>query len=254
MMAAQRTVLITGAAGGVGRACVEYFHEQAWDVIAIDVRNPQPALPAGVEYIKADIGIAAEVEALADRLLSGLSGGLAALVNNAAVQITKPLAETTSQEWDEVHAVNLRAPFLLAKALYPALARAHGAIVNVSSVHALATSAEIGAYASTKGGLLALTRSMAIEFAKDGVRANAVLPGATDTPMLQAGLERGHVAGGDPEARKATLAGKILLKRLAAPAEIARVIYFLADGAQSSYITGQSIVADGGALARLSTE
>jgi NAD(P)-dependent dehydrogenase (short-subunit alcohol dehydrogenase family) len=253
-MAAQRTVLITGAAGGVGRACVEHFLEQGWRVIAIDVRNSQPALPAGVEYIKADIGIAAEVEALADRLLPELAGGLAALINNAAVQITKPLAETTSQEWDEVHAVNLRAPFLLAKALYAGLAAGRGAVVNVSSVHALATSAEIGAYASTKGGLLALTRAMAIEFAKDGVRANAVLPGATDTPMLHAGLARGHVSGAGPEERKAALESKILLKRLAAPAEIARVVYFLADGEQSSYITGQSIVADGGALARLSTE
>lgn len=253
-MVTQRIVLITGAAGGLGRACAELFLEQGWRVIAIDVRDPQPALPAGVEYIKVDVGIASEIEALADRLQPGLSGGLAALVNNAAVQITKPLVETTAQEWDEVHAINLRAPFLLTKALYPALAAAKGAVVNVSSVHALATSAEIGAYASTKGGLLALTRSMAIEFAKDGVRANAVLPGATDTPMLQAGLERDHVSGESLEARKAALAGKILLKRLAAPAEIARVVYFLADGEQSSYITGQSIVADGGALARLSTE
>jgi NAD(P)-dependent dehydrogenase (short-subunit alcohol dehydrogenase family) len=118
----------------------------------------------------------------------------------------------------------------------------------------MATSADIGAYASTKGGLLALTRAMAIEFAPDGIRANVVLPGATDTPMLDSGLNRGHVAGGDLAARKADLAKKILLKRLAAPDEIARVIYFLADADRSSYITGQSIVADGGALARLSTE
>ncbi|MEX2144231.1 MAG: SDR family oxidoreductase, partial [Anaerolineales bacterium] len=101
--------------------------------------------------------------------------------------------------------------------------------------------------------LLALTRSMAIEFAEDGVRANTVLPGATDTPMLTSGLGRPHLKG-DITARKADLASKILLKRLAAPAEIAKVIYFLADSTQSSYITGQSIVADGGVLARLSSE
>ncbi len=95
---------------------------------------------------------------------------------------------------------------------------------------------------------------MAIEFGADGVRANTVLPGATDTSMLAAGLNRGHVGGGGLEERKAQLAKRILLRRLADPAEIARVIYFLADPEQSSYITGQSIVADGGALARLSTE
>jgi NAD(P)-dependent dehydrogenase (short-subunit alcohol dehydrogenase family) len=127
-------------------------------------------------------------------------------------------------------------------------------VVNVSSVHALATSADIGAYASTKGGLLALTRAMAIEFAADGIRVNTILPGATDTAMLDAGLNRGHVKGGDLEQRKNDLASKILLKRLAAPEEIARVIYFLTDSSQSGYITGQSIVADGGALARLSSE
>jgi NAD(P)-dependent dehydrogenase (short-subunit alcohol dehydrogenase family) len=254
MMATKRSVVITGAAGGVGRACVEHFHAQGWAVLAVDLRQPEPTFAAGVKSFQADISIAAEAEALCDQLAAELGGGLAALVNNAAVQITKPLSETTPDEWDAVHAVNLRAPFLLAKGLYPHLVKAKGAVVNISSVHAMATSAEIGAYASTKGGLLALTRSMAIEFGKDGVRANVVLPGATDTPMLSSGLSRGHVSGKDLAARKADLANKILLKRLAAPEEIAKVIYFLADGEQSSYITGQSLVADGGALARLSTE
>ncbi|NJM13938.1 MAG: SDR family oxidoreductase [Synechococcaceae cyanobacterium SM1_2_3] len=72
-----------------------------------------------------------------------------------------------------------------------------GAIVNVSSVHAVATSTNIAAYAASKGGLLALTRAMALEFAQDGIRVNAILPGAVDTPMLQAGLDRGHVQGSD---------------------------------------------------------
>jgi NAD(P)-dependent dehydrogenase (short-subunit alcohol dehydrogenase family) len=254
MAETKRSVVITGAAGGVGRACVELFAAKGWRVLAVDVRQPQPAFAAGVETMQADISVAAEVDALADRLAGQLGGGLHALVNNAAVQITKPLAETSAEEWDAVHAVNLRAPFLLARGLYTQLAAAQGAVVNVSSVHAMATSSDIGAYASTKGGLLALTRAMAIEFGKDGVRANVVLPGATDTPMLSSGLSRGHVSGKDIEARKADLAAKILLKRLAAPAEIASVIYFLADGEQSSYVTGQSLVADGGALARLSTE
>jgi len=254
MAKAQRTVVITGAAGGVGRACVELFHKESWSVLAVDVRRPESAFAKDINYFQADISIAAEVDALCDQLGAELLQGLDALINNAAVQITKSLVETTAEEWDQVHAVNLRAPFLLSKALFPHLAKAKGAVVNVSSVHALATSNDIAAYASTKGGLLALTRAMAIEFAKDGVRANVVLPGATDTPMLQAGLNREHAKGGSPAARKADLASKILMKRLAAPEEIARVIYFLADSKQSSYITGQSLVADGGALAHLSIE
>jgi glucose 1-dehydrogenase len=253
-MSDQKIVLITGAAGGVGHATVVYFNEQGWHILAVDVKTPQPALPKGTDFISLDISKPADIERLKESFSKQIANGLHALVNNAAVQITKPLVETTAEEWDRVHAVNLRAPFLVTTSFYPALKKAGGSIVNVSSVHALATSADIGAYASTKGGLLALTRSMAIEFGADNVRVNAILPGATDTPMLDAGLNRGHVKGADLNKRKADLAEKILLKRIATPQEIARVIYFLADSQQSSYITGQSIVADGGALARLSTE
>lgn len=253
-MTAQRSVVITGAAGGVGRACVELFHKKGWSVLAVDVRQPDPAFAKDVRYSQADISVAAEAEALCDRLGMELPGGLSALINNAAVQITKPLAATSPEEWDHVHAVNLRAPFLLSKGLLAMLVKARGSIVNVSSVHALATSENIGAYASSKGGLLALTRAMAIEFASGGVRVNVVLPGAVDTTMLEAGLNRGDAASAGTKDFKASLASKILLKRLASPEEIALVIYFLADSEQSSYITGQSLVADGGALARLSTE
>jgi glucose 1-dehydrogenase len=253
-MAKPQTVLITGAAGGVGRATVAVFLEHGWRVLAVDViTNPKPSLPIATHFFHADISVAEEVQALAGSLEIEMANGLHALINNAAVQIIKPLVDTTPAEWDQVHAVNLRAPFLMVRAFHAALKAAKGAIVNVSSVHALATSAHIGAYASTKGGLLALTRSMAIEFAADGVRANVVLPGATDTPMLTSGLGRPHLKG-DLASRKAELADKIVLKRLAVPEEIARVIYFLADSSQSSYITGQSLVADGGVLSRLSSE
>jgi NAD(P)-dependent dehydrogenase (short-subunit alcohol dehydrogenase family) len=151
-------------------------------------------------------------------------------------------------------ASNLRSIFLTAREGYPLLRAARGAIVNVSSVHAVATSVEIAAYAASKGGSLALTRAMALEFARDGVRVNAVLPGAVDTPMLHAGLMRGHVQGGTLEERMADLASRTVMGRIGAPEEIARTILFLADSTQSSFMTGQSIVVDGGATCRLSTE
>jgi NAD(P)-dependent dehydrogenase (short-subunit alcohol dehydrogenase family) len=129
-----------------------------------------------------------------------------------------------------------------------------GAIVNVASVHAVATSADIASYAASKGALLALTRAMAIEFAGDNVRVNTILPGAVDTPMLDAGLSRGHVSGETLEERKADLARKTVIGRVGDPIEIAKAIYFLADNEQSSFMTGQPLIVDGGATIRLSTE
>ena len=168
------------------------------------------------------------------------------MINNAALQVVKPLLDTTVEEWDAVMASNLRSVFLGAKLAYPLLKnKGGGAIVNVSSVHAIATSSGVGSYAASKGGLLALTRSMAIEFAQDNIRVNAILPGAVDTPMLSAHLD---------QIRLENLAKRTVNGRIGMPSEIAHAIYFLADDEQSSFMTGQSIVVDGGATAKLSTE
>jgi len=176
-------------------------------------------------------------------------------VNNAALQVAKPIIETSVAEWDLTIASNLRSAFLGAKLAHPLLkAGGGGAIVNMSSVHAVQTSANIAAYAASKGGLLALTRAMAIEFAPDQIRVNAVLPGAVDTPMLRAGLGRGHVGAGSITERLDNLARKTVNGRVGLPEEIAHAVYFLADGTQSSFMTGQALIVDGGATARLSTE
>jgi NAD(P)-dependent dehydrogenase (short-subunit alcohol dehydrogenase family) len=249
-----KSVLITGAGGGIGAATARLYAAHGWHVFAVDIKSVGEKLPDGVETLTADISSPAEIDALAKNVSQHLKNGLHALVNNAAIQITKPIVETTAEDWDAVQAVNLRAPFLLTRAFYPQLKQARGAVVHVSSVHALMTSPEIGAYAASKGGLLALTRAMAVEFARDEVRVNAVLPGATDTPMLDAGLDRGVGDGITKLSLKQDLASKVDLKRIATPEEIASVIYFLTDPAQSSYITGQPIVVDGGATAHLSTE
>ena len=116
------------------------------------------------------------------------------------------------------------------------------------------TSANIAAYAASKGGLLTLTRAIAIEFAPDNIRVNAILQGAVDTPMLRAGLGRGHVGQGNMQERLDNLARKTVIGRVGTPEEIAHAIYFLADQEQSSFMTGQSMIVDGGATARLSTE
>jgi NAD(P)-dependent dehydrogenase (short-subunit alcohol dehydrogenase family) len=164
------------------------------------------------------------------------------------------LVETTPEEWDRVMAVNVRSVYLGVRQLYPLMREQGGAIVNVSSVHAIATSANIAAYAASKGGMLALTRALAIELAGDKIRVNAVLPGAVETTMLYAGLGRGHLQGEEVAELVEQLGSKHVMGRVGQPGEIAEAIYFLADGRRSGFMTGQSLVVDGGAIARLSTE
>ena len=247
-------LLITGAAGGIGRATVALFAEKGWKVIGVDRQQKYEEFPADGIYIQADISRPEEIEAIYDRV-SAVTDTLDAVVNNAAVQVAKPLVETTVEEWDLVMASNLRSVFISAKLAYPFLkAEGGGAMVITSSVHAVATSANIAAYAASKGGLLALTRAMAIEFAPDDIRVNTVLPGAVDTPMLRAGLGRGHVGHGDMQERLDNLARKTVNGRIGTPEEIAHAIFFLADNTQSSFMTGQALIVDGGATCRLSTE
>jgi len=248
-------MLITGAAGGIGRATVKVFAEYGWRVIGVDRRADfGESFPADGLYIQADIANPEEIKRIFE-IAETYTHTLDALVNNAAIQIAKPILETSVEEWDQVMTHNLRSAFLGVKLAYPLLkAGGGGAIVNVSSVHAICTSANIGSYAASKGGLLALTRAMAIEFAMDNVRVNAILPGAVDTPMLRASMSRGSLEGGDIQDRLENLARKTVNGRVAQPEEIAHAIYFLADNRQSSFITGQAMVVDGGATARLSTE
>ncbi len=249
-----KILLITGAAGGIGRATVAHFAEKGWRVIGVDRQPFGEGFPAGGLFIQADIADPMQLESIFERT-KDFTDTLDALINNAAYQIAKPLIETSVEEWDAVMASNLRSVFLAAKLAYPLLkARGGGAIVNVSSVHAVATSKDIAAYAASKGGLLALTRAMAIEFAPVNVRVNAILPGAVDTPMLRAGLSRDHAGSGSIEQRLENLARNTVNGKIGQPAEIAHAIYFLADEEQSSFMTGQALIVDGGATARLSTE
>jgi NAD(P)-dependent dehydrogenase (short-subunit alcohol dehydrogenase family) len=249
-----RVLLITGAAGGIGRATVKLFTDHGWRVIGVDRAEFGASFPADGLFIQADISIPEQIERIYQQA-SAFTDSLDAVVNNASIQINKPMLEISVEEWDLVMASNLRSAFLGVKLAYPLLkARGGGAIVNTSSVHAVATSVNITAYAASKGALLALTRAMAIEFAPDNIRANAILPGAVDTPMLRNGLGRGHLGGASVIERLDNLARKTVNGRIGTPEEIAHAIYFLADNTQSSFMTGQALVVDGGATARLSTE
>jgi NAD(P)-dependent dehydrogenase (short-subunit alcohol dehydrogenase family) len=253
-MPEQRVMMITGAAGGIGRATVKLFHEKGWKVIGVDRNEFGEGFPQGGLFIQADISLAESMTTIFVKTKE-YTDTLDALINNAAHQVNKSILEISVEEWDLVMASNLRSVFLASKLAHPLLAaNGGGAIVNTSSVHAIQTSAKIAAYAASKGGLLALTRQMAIDFAQDEIRVNAILPGAVDTPMLRNGMGRGHLTDGSLHERLENLASKTVNGRIGRPEEIAHGIYFLADNEQSSFMTGQALVVDGGATCRLSTE
>ncbi len=189
-----RVMMVTGAAGGIGRAVVKVFAEAGWKVIGVDQLPFGEGFPADGLFIQASVADPQAMATIFERV-AAFTPKLDALVNNAAVQVAKPLVETTVEEWDQVMAANLRAVFLGARYAYPLLkANGGGAVVNVSSVHAVATSANIAAYAASKGGVMALTRAMAIEFAGDNIRVNAICPGRWIPPCC-ARLQRGHLSG-----------------------------------------------------------
>ena len=249
----KHVAVITGAAGGIGSAAVAVFLQAGWCEIGVDVRQPDH-FPEGAKLIRGDISCPHAIDDLF-ATIKRTEGRIDALINNAAIQICKPLVETTPQEWDDVMGANIRSVFLATRAIFPLMqAQGGGAIVNVSSVHAIATSKNIAAYAASKGALLAFTRAAALEFGPDNVRVNAILPGAIDTPMLHAGLNRGHINGRSTDELVRGLGHKHVMGRVGQPDEIGKAILFLADNNQSSFMTGQGLVVDGGATARLSTE
>lgn len=229
-------IVVTGASGGIGAACVEAFQAEGAEVVGIDLETSSDAdehLVVDLESPECGLQIAG---LLGERPVHGL-------VNNAALQINAPADAASVEAFDRIYAVNLRAPLLVSAAIRPALKQSRGFIVNVASVHAVATSKNVSLYAATKGGLVAMTRALAVEWGPE-VRVNAVLPGAIETEMLLDGFSR---SGNTIE----DLAKKHPLDRIGQPADVARAVVFLA---RNSFATGTTLILDGGATSRLSTE
>ncbi len=235
-----RVAVVTGVARGIGAATAALLRELGWEVVGIDRAAP----PEPGAWHQVDLADPAALLAV----LGGLER-IDGLVNNAALQHETSLLETTVEQWDAVQAVNARAPFVAIQACAERLGAVGGAVVNIASVHGLATSANVAPYAASKGSLLALTRAAAVELGGLGVRVNAVAPGAVDTPALRDGFAR--QVTGDAER---VLAERTPLGRFAEPREIAEAVAFLLDGTKSGFMTGETLTIDGGVMARLSSE
>ena len=245
-----QVIVVTGGASGIGRATALLFGQEKasvviWDWNEDQARNTLAQIEdeggAGLT-IKVDVGKSDEVKAAVAKTIEDY-GRIDILFANAAVQVIKPVDSTTDDEWESVIAANLRGTFLSCREVIPIMRRQKsGCIVIASSGHAIQSYPGYAAYASTKGGQLAMMRAMALDCAADGIRVNCIIPGATETSLLRA-----HFA--DKPEEKARLLAKIPMGRLATPEDIARSVRMLASS-DAAYITGTSLVVDGGLLAK----
>lgn len=237
--------VVTGAAGGVGRATVQLLTARGAKVVAEDVDPAVHQLASdAVAPVQGDVAEPDTVRQAVARARERF-GALHIVVNNAGRFLSKPTAETSDEDWDELLRVNVRGAFLHSREALPALAEhGDGRIVNVASISGTVGLPGQTAYCSTKGAIVQLTRQLAIEHAPR-VRVNAVAPGAIDTGFMD------EVLAGVPdrEQQLAAVAASHPLKRLARAEEIAEVIGFLASP-RSSIITGAVVMADGGFTAQ----
>ncbi|HVW93893.1 MAG TPA: glucose 1-dehydrogenase [Devosia sp.] len=251
---AGKTALVTGGAMGIGGAVAELLAARGANVAIVDRAEKEAnALAAAIAgrggkaiAIAADVSKAADVEAAVARAVETY-GGLDIVSNNAGIQRYGTAETTTEPEWDEVMNTNLKSVYLVCHAAIAHLKRRRGAIVNMASVQSFATQKAVFAYTTGKAALIGLTRSLALDFAPSGVRANAVAPGSVDTPMLRwaVGLDP------EPEALMQAVNAMHPLGRIAQPGEVAECVAFLASS-RASFVTGTTLVCDGGLLLPLS--
>ena len=242
-------ILVTGGSRGIGRAAVEVFRANGARV-AVNGRSTE-STAAGIESLggdglvaaPGDVGTVAGCEAAVGAAIEAL-GGLDVLVNSAGVGHGGAIEEMTEAIWDESLDVNLKGSFFCIKAALPALRQSGGNIVNVASDAGLMGDPTLIVYCASKGGVVNMTRAMALAFAPE-VRVNCVCPGYVDTDMVRRdGIER----AADPAAAEQALIDYAPLGRIAAPGEIGRAIAYLADP-ENRFVTGAALQIDGGTTA-----
>lgn len=245
-MKAQPTVLVTGAAGGIGHALVRAFTAKGYRVLAMD-RVAQPAQLSCVQYWQTDLERLVQDDGYRTDLMAAIAcavgvNGLHTLVNNAAVQVLGGVDTLSMADWQRTLQVNLLAPFALTQGLLPQLEAAGGSVINISSIHAGLTKAGFVAYATSKAALSGMTRAMAVDLGHR-VRVNAIEPAAIATEMLKAGFE------GRPE-KYAQLEACHPQGRVGTPAEVAALAVAIASG-DLQFLHGACVGMDGGISGRL---
>jgi NAD(P)-dependent dehydrogenase (short-subunit alcohol dehydrogenase family) len=240
-----KVAIVTGAASGIGLAVAKRFASEGARVVIADLKADKANAAAeecqrlGAQDalgIACDVGDERQVEATVNAALTQF-GRLDIVVNNAGLMVFKPLEEQTTADWERVLRVDLLGAFHFIRQAFLHMERG-GSIVNVSSIHAIETTPLVSAYAAAKAALVSLTRSASLEGAARGLRVNAILPGAVDTPML---WENPNVKSGLEQIDKGVLG---------TPEDIASVIAFLASE-EAEFVRGSAVIVDGGRLGKL---
>jgi NAD(P)-dependent dehydrogenase (short-subunit alcohol dehydrogenase family) len=244
-----KVAIVTGAGSGLGREVAHLMAGEGASVLVFD-RDGEAAERVAAEIGRralphtGDVTVAADFDAAIARAQEEL-GGFDIIHNNAGVQLEKPLHETSEEEFDWVTNVNLKGVFLGCRAAVRAMrADGGGAPVNTASILAHTGDPFLPAYTATKTGVLGLTRAIAVDYAKDGIRANCVSPGDMETPMI----EKYFAATDDPAAARAEMEAAYPGKRIAHPREVAQAVLFLASD-EASFVNGEFILVDGGLTA-----
>jgi NAD(P)-dependent dehydrogenase (short-subunit alcohol dehydrogenase family) len=248
----QKVALITGAGSGIGQASALMFAKEGARVVAIDLNGrglaetqAKAEAAGGSCYpLVVDVSSEAQVQAAIAHVAETL-GSIDILFNNAGISVLKPITETTEEDWDRILGVNLKGVFFGCKHAIPWMVnQGKGVIINTASELAIVAQPLYGAYCASKGGVLAMTRALSLEWASKGVRINSLCPGPIQTPMLQAEFD----LAADPVAGKQSCVDSIPLGRLGRPEEIAKVAVFLASD-DAAFMHGASITVDGGKTA-----
>lgn len=249
-----RAIVVTGATKGLGRDTALQLAAEGAQVVGVgrdateggSLEAEAANLEGAVHFLAGDVRDEGLHEAAAARAIE-LAGAVHGYINNAGILGPEgPLHDTGLDAWEEVNAVNMRGVFLGCRAAVRAMRElGGGAIVNIGSILSVTADPFLTSYTATKHGVLGLTRAIAVDYAKDGIRANCVMPGDMETPMI---LEY-FAASDDPVGTRAEMEASYPIKRIAKPEEVARAVVFLASD-DASYITGSELLVDGALCAK----